>query len=565
MLKWHISKVTITVGLLICVWYLQLPASTAQAALDEHVQWGDSMVVNLDGSKGSVNIYDIDQKLQAVHQNGKILIKQYDLQGNLKRTYLQREHAVYSLSNASLTVFVQQKNPDLRELKVAYWSDAVSRDNSSFVLAEKMSNGLWKAIIKFSELSPGTGKYHAMIQIDGKDIRQLEFQVVDTGKIELSPNLSLNDDEVTIRISGVSPTVKEVRFPTWTKANGQDDLKSPWIIGSKKDIDTWEIKIPYRDHNYETGNYITHIYSFDKYGNNCVIGWVEYTVQGGIKAPTKVDISDVSYDLVVYDIAESVQQVYFPTWSLNNGQDDVEWIQGIKEAPGVWRGTVIYAKHNDDLGVYTTHVYADKNMIQIANVTVENKSLVTAPKQAELKDGPYQVTVSGLSDKVSNVYFPTWTEQNWQDDLKIPYVKGNKSVNGDWTYTVNYRDHKYEAGNYITHVYTEDKHGNKRMIGGHITSVAASPSYPTKSKLIEKWYDVYVYGLPTATKNVQFPTWTSANDQDDLEWINGERVSEGVWRGRIFFDKHNGEIGSYITHIYVDEKSYHGGRVEVDS
>ncbi|WP_051287351.1 GBS Bsp-like repeat-containing protein [Paenibacillus taiwanensis] len=564
MLKWHISKVTITVGFLISVWCLQLPASIAQAAFDD-VQWGDSMVVNLDGSKASINIYDIDQKLQAIHQNGKIVIKQYDLQGNLKKTYLQREQAAYSLSNASLTVYVQHNNTDVRELKLAYWSDAVSRENSSVVFAKKMGNGLWKAIIKFSDLSPGTGKYHAMIQVDGKDTRQLEFQVVDTGKIELSSNPSLHDDDVTIRISGVSLTVKEVRFPTWTKAKGQDDLKSPWILGSKKDIDTWEIKIPYRDHNYETGNYITHIYSIDRYGNNCVIGWIEYKVKGGIKAPTKVDISDVSYDLVVYDIAESVQQVYFPTWSLKNGQDDVEWIQGIKETSGVWRGTVIYAKHLDDLGVYTTHVYADKNMIQIANVTVENKALVTAPKQAELKDGHYQVRVSGLSDKVSNVYFPTWTEQNGQDDLKIPYVKGTKSVNGDWIYTVNYRDHKNEAGNYITHVYTEDKYGNRRMISAHITAVAASPSYPTKAKIKEKWYDIFVYGLPSTTKNVQFPTWTSANGQDDLEWINGERVSEGGWRGRIFFDKHNEETGSYITHIYVDEKFYHGGIVEVES
>ncbi|MCG7406162.1 hypothetical protein MH117_01950 [Paenibacillus sp. ACRRX] len=156
MLKWRISKVTITVIILIGIWCLQLPASTAQAALDAYVQWGDSMVVNLDGSKASINIYDVDQKLQAVHQNGKILIKQYDLQGNLKKTYLQREHAVYSSSNASLTIYVQQNNSDVSELKVAYWSDTVNREHSSVVLAEKMRNGLWKAIIKFSELSHGT-------------------------------------------------------------------------------------------------------------------------------------------------------------------------------------------------------------------------------------------------------------------------------------------------------------------------------------------------------------------------------------------------------------------------
>ncbi|MFB6367791.1 GBS Bsp-like repeat-containing protein, partial [Paenibacillus elgii] len=56
-----------------------------------------------------------------------------------------------------------------------------------------------------------------------------------------------------------------------------------------------------------------------------------------------------------------------------------------------------------------------------------------------------------------------------------------------------------------------------------------------------------------ATK-VEFPTWTEHNGQDDLEnpWLQGEKVTEGVWKATIRFNKHNNETGKYITHIYID-------------
>ena len=64
--------------------------------------------------------------------------------------------------------------------------------------------------------------------------------------------------------------VAEVRFPTWTVYNDQDDLGDWWsdskylgsINGSKV---TYRVNIS--DHNNETGEYITHIYATDINGN----------------------------------------------------------------------------------------------------------------------------------------------------------------------------------------------------------------------------------------------------------------------------------------------------------
>lgn len=71
-------------------------------------------------------------------------------------------------------------------------------------------------------------------------------------------------------------------------------------------------------------------------------------------------------------------------------------------------------------------------------------------------------------------------------------------------------------------------------------------------------YDVYAYGVPASATIVQFPTWTELNGQDDLEspWIQGEKVSDGVWKATILLSKHNHETGTYYTHVYVDGKFY---------
>lgn len=65
--------------------------------------------------------------------------------------------------------------------------------------------------------------------------------------------------------------VNRVQFPTWTDANGQDDLLSDWSINPKasgtRNGDTWTFHVSIADHNNERGKYITHIYAYDDAGN----------------------------------------------------------------------------------------------------------------------------------------------------------------------------------------------------------------------------------------------------------------------------------------------------------
>ncbi len=89
-------------------------------------------------------------------------------------------------------------------------------------------------------------------------------------------------------------------------------------------------------------------------------------------------------------------------------------------------------------------------------------------------------------------------------------------------------------------------------------------------------YDISSNGYTvscTATDNwgiskVVFPTWTIANDQDDLaeDFMNTQKGSKNgnTYTFRVNASSHNFEGGEYVTHIYAVDKGGNQTKVEVD-
>ncbi len=77
--------------------------------------------------------------------------------------------------------------------------------------------------------------------------------------------------------------VVRVQFPTWTVANGQDDIQQGWDTNPKasgtKKGDYYEYTVYPSEHNNEYGLYRTHIYAYDAAGNR-----------------TYVTVPDINYD-----------------------------------------------------------------------------------------------------------------------------------------------------------------------------------------------------------------------------------------------------------------------------
>ena len=147
----------------------------------------------------------------------------------------------------------------------------------------------------------------------------------------------------------------------------------------------------------------------------------------------------------------------------------------------------------------------------------------------------------------------TTTEKN--------YALQTKKDNGEWQTT---NSQKYtENGTIYARLWDGTNAGEE--IYKPITNI--DKTAPTATNIEIKnvtpaGYDVYVYGVKdngSGVNRVQFPTWTEAKGQDDIQpnWQTGEsskgtKQSDGTtWVYHVNITDHKTEAGEYNTHIYA--------------
>ena len=154
----------------------------------------------------------------------------------------------------------------------------------------------------------------------------------------------------------------------------------------------------------------------------------------------------------------------------------------------------------------TTVVKIDKTAP--THTSVEVKNITTTGYDLYI----YGVT-DGSGSGVNRVQFPTWTNENWQDDIQSNWetnasATGVKQADGTtWVYRVNVTDHKNEYGEYITDIYTYDNIGNNaykegrrvQVPGVEITFNANGGTVTEGTRT--KGYASQIGTLPTPTRN----------------------------------------------------------------
>nr|WP_239551587.1 GBS Bsp-like repeat-containing protein [Paenibacillus elgii] len=483
-------------------------------------------------------------------------IYSYDRRGNAVMSGFGQTTAVggisapteTSYSNASFDIIAYGIDPKATQVEFPTWA---ARDGKDVIWyrGEKVGSGAWKVTIPFNKHNAESGKYITHIYVDKTMWAASETMVNLTTSTRIPPTVNLSSGSYEVYIDGVGEQVTRVSFPTWTQRNGQDDIV--WKEGYKVGTNTWKITVPLSEHNQETGEYITHIYSYDRHGNAVMSGFGQTTVVGGISAPTETSYSNASFDITAYGIDPKATQVEFPTWTEKNGQDDVIWHQGEKVGDGIWKVTIPFSKHKDEGGKYITHIYVDKTMWAASETMVNLTTSTRIPPTVNLSSGSYDIYLDGVGEHVARVAFPTWTQLNGQDD--IVWKDGYKVGANTWKITIPFSEHNQETGEYITHIYSYDRQGNAVMSGFGQTTVVGGVSAPTETSYSNASFDITAYGIDPKATQVEFPTWTEKNGQDDIIWYQGEKVGNGTWKITIPFSKHKDESGKYITHIYVDK------------
>ena len=294
-----------------------------------------------------------------------------------------------------------------------------------------------------------------------------------------------------VYVYGITDTqsgVNRVQFPTWTNANGQDDIQSNWWYpsntvakGTKQaDGTTWVYHVNIKDHKNEVGLYYTHVYVYDNLGNSrCV-----FTPQ--ITVPKVPDITSAN-----------------ASFSYN----PKTWTSGSVRATASTTVSGYYLQTSTDAQTWKTQNYVDRttNGAVYARLTdgVNVGNYVTGNVGNIDKTAPTTPTLTAKigSDTGSTYTSGVWTNQaviitatssDTQSQInRIEYSYDNSTWNTNWgtslTTSGNNKSIKGTWGtNYNTTVYVRavDNAGNVSGIASivvrHDTTVPATPTITAK-------------------------------------------------------------------------------------
>ncbi|MEK4852823.1 GBS Bsp-like repeat-containing protein [Paenibacillus sp. FSL H7-0756] len=457
----------------ICLLFILFLGYAASSALAEASSTNHIVIDVIGSSPQRIYTYNQGRLDTEILPDRTINQYTYDVNGNLikrSRANSSTPPYVFDLSSVSYDIYIRAVQPNVQQVHFPTWTAWKDQDDVEWIVGEKLADGVWKGTVVFNRHGGETGTYITHIYADGKMVSDVAAEVRNNGLTVTAPvQASLADGFYTVQASGIPESIKEVRFPTWTEHMGQDDLVNPWITGERLADGSWRIKIPFSNHNFEMGNYITHIYTFDRYGNKTGVGGKVVNVAGGAGGSKETDLSGVSHDVFIYGVDPSIQSVQFPTWTANNHQDDIEWIEGVKVGNGVWKATVVYSRHNSETGRYITHIYSSGQFLGDWEFDVTNSQIVKAPATAKLGEGYYEVSIDGIPANVTRMEFPTWTNQNGQDDLI--WYQGERESSSKWKIKIPFANHGNETGIYITHLYASDGYGNRQAIAGTTVNI----------------------------------------------------------------------------------------------
>ncbi|WP_347095921.1 GBS Bsp-like repeat-containing protein [Streptococcus salivarius] len=408
---------------------------------------------------------------------------------------------------------------------------------------------------------------------------------VDATQGNLSGTISIVNNNPTVGsfdvvISNVKAPngVETVSVPIWSEINGQDDII--WYTANRQNNGTYTVNVKASAHKNSTGLYNIHLYYVQKDGQLTGVGGTTTQVFIGKtpeqlkpKASFAIENNNAkagTFDAVITNISAplGVKEVLVPSWSLENGQDDLIWHKATKQTDGSYRVTIKASEHKGTKGNYRADAYIEDNSnnrhyiaekvvaVDYARpsgvLTIENNNTAAGTFDAVVRN---IVAPTGLKE----VLVPSWSLAGGQDDLI--WHKATRQADGSYRVTIKATDHKNSTGNYRADAYIEDNSNNRHYIAEKV--VAVDYARPSGVLTIENnntaagTFDAVVRNIvaPTGLKEVLVPSWSLAGGQDDLIWHKATRQADGSYRVTIKATDHKNSTGKYRADAYLVDDS----------
>ncbi|MBZ2155602.1 GBS Bsp-like repeat-containing protein [Streptococcus anginosus] len=468
----------------------------------------------------------------------------------------------------------------VREVKVPTWSSIGGQDDIIWYTAKKQANGTYKVTVKATDHKKSTGEYNIHVYYIQENNQLVGVTGTTTTVSIAHPKGTLtitnnNPDAGTfdVIVSGVSSPdgVREVKLPTWSNVNGQDDII--WYTAKKQADGTYKTTVKVSDHKYSTGLYNVHLYYIQDNGKIVGVAGTQVIVSLA-RAKGNITIANNNPNTGTFDVIVSgvfspygVREVKLPTWSNVNGQDDIIWYTATRQANGTYKTTVKASDHKRSTGLYHIHLYYIQNngkLVGVGGTTTEVS--IARPKgtltiqNKDANKGTFEVIVSNVSnpDGVREVKLPTWSNVNGQDD--IIWYTATRQTNGTYKAFIKASDHKNSTGLYYIHLYYVQNNGTLIGVGGTSTNVTISAENlkPTGKITIQNnnpktgTFDVVVSNVsgPYGVREVKLPTWSSVNGQDDIIWYTAAKRADGTYKITVKASDHKSSTGEYNIHLY---------------
>jgi len=426
---------------------------------------------------------------------------------------------------------------------VAQYPSSTLTATSAKNMRYNAKTGAWQ-FTATANILPGKHVFDHSVDYTGRFTANASAEV-DATQGNLSGTISIVNNNPTVGsfdvvISNVKAPngVETVSVPIWSEINGQDDII--WYTANRQNNGTYTVNVKASAHKNSTGLYNIHLYYVQKDGQLTGVGGTTTQVFIGKtpeqlkpKASFAIENNNAkagTFDAVITNISAplGVKEVLVPSWSLENGQDDLIWHKATKQTDGSYRVTIKASEHKGTKGNYRADAYIVDNS--------NNRHYIAEKVVAVDYARP-----SGLA--------------GGQDDLI--WHKATRQADGSYRVTIKATDHKNSTGKYRADAYLVDD-SNKRF---YLTEkvVEVSQTRPSASLFIENnnadlgTFDAVIRNIvaPNGVKEVLVPSWSLVNGQDDLVWHKASRQSDGSYRVTIKASEHKNSLGNYRADVYI--------------
>ena len=462
---------------------------------------------------------------------------------------------------------------------VAQYPSTTLTETSAKNMRYNAKTGAWQ-FSATANLLPGKHVFDHSVDYTGRFTANASAEV-DATQGDLSGTISIVNNNPTLGsfdvvISNVKAPngVETVSVPIWSEINGQDDII--WYTANRQNNGTYTVNVKASAHKNSTGLYNVHLYYIQKDGQMTGVGGTTTQVFIGRtseqlkpKASFAIENNNAkagTFDAVITNISAplGVKEVLVPSWSLENGQDDLIWHKATKQNDGSYRVTIKASEHKGNKGNYRADAYIVDNSNnrhyiaeKVVSVDYARPSGVLTIENNNTAAGTFDAVVRNIvaPTGLKEVLVPSWSLAGGQDDLI--WHKATRQADGSYRVTIKATDHKNSTGKYRADAYIVDD-SNKRF---YLTEkvVEVTQTRPSASLAIENnnadlgTFDAVIRNIvaPNGVKEVLVPSWSLVNGQDDLVWHKASRQSDGSYRVTIKASEHKNSLGNYRADLYI--------------